>query len=155
MADVVQSAGATRQTLSGLEFFKRMIAGEVPPPPMVELLGLELTEAEPGRVVFTGTPDERCYNGLGVMHGGWAATLLDSALGCCINTMLPAGRVMTTLELKVNYTRAIRREAGLLRCIGTAIHVGNRVGTSEARIVDAGGKLYAHGTTTCILVERG
>jgi uncharacterized protein (TIGR00369 family) len=155
MTNAVQTAAAMRQALSGLEFFKRIIAGDIPPPPMVELLGLALVEAEEGRVVFTGMPDERCYNGLGVMHGGYAATLLDSALGCCINTMLPAGRVMTTLELKINYIRAIRKEAGPLRCIGTVVHVGSRVGTSEGRIVDAAGKIYAHGTTTCIVVEPG
>jgi uncharacterized protein (TIGR00369 family) len=90
---------------------------------------------------------------MGVAHGGFAATLLDSALGCAINTMMPAGRSFTTLELKINYTRPLRRETGEVRCEAKVIHVGSRVGTAEARVVDASGKVYAHGTTTCILVE--
>ena len=91
---------------------------------------------------------------MGVAHGGWAATMLDSALGCAINTCMPAGRSFTTLELKINYTRPLRSEVGELRCEATVIHAGNRTATSEARIVGADGKIYAHGTTTCILVER-
>jgi uncharacterized protein (TIGR00369 family) len=142
-----------RRRLSGLEFFKKMIAGELPPPPLVALLGMRLVEAEPGRVVFTGIASEQFYNGMGVAHGGFAATMLDSALGCAINTMMPAGRSFTTVELKINYTRPLRREVGELRCQATIVHVGSRIATSEGRIVDAAGKVYAHGTTTCILVE--
>ena len=142
-----------RRSLSGLEFFRQMIAGTIPPPPMVSLLGLRMVEAEKGRVVFAGTAGESFYNGLGVAHGGFAATLLDSALGCAINTMMPAGRSFTTLELKINYTRPLRRETGEVRCEAKVIHVGSRVGTAEARVVDANGKVFAHGTTTCILVE--
>ncbi len=93
-----------------------MIAGELPPPPLVVLLGLKLVEAEPGRVTFTGVAREEVYNGMGVAHGGFAATLLDSALGCAINTMMPAGRVFTTIDLQIHYTRPLRREAGELRC---------------------------------------
>jgi uncharacterized protein (TIGR00369 family) len=130
-----------------------MMAGELPPPSMVALLGLRLVEVEEGRVVFVGTATDRFYNGWGVAHGGFAATMLDSALGCAINTLMPAGRSFTTLELKVNYTRPITREIGELRCEGRVIHIGRRTATSEARIVDAKGKLYAHGTTTCIVIE--
>lgn len=130
-----------------------MMAGSLPPPPMVSLLGLRMVEVEEGRVVFAGTATEAFYNGMGVAHGGFAATLLDSALGCAINSMMPAGRSFTTLELKINYTRPLRRETGEVRCEAKVIHVGSRVGTAEARVVDAGGKIYAHGTTTCILVE--
>jgi uncharacterized protein (TIGR00369 family) len=142
-----------RRQLSGLEFFKKMIAGELPPPPLVVLLGLKLVEAEPGRVTFTGVAREEFYNGMGVAHGGFAATLLDSALGCAINTMMPAGRVFTTIDLQIHYTRPLRRDAGELRCTATVVHAGSRTATSEGRIVDAAGKVYAHGTTTCILVE--
>ena len=93
-----------------------MLAGEMPPPPMIDLLGIRLAEVEEGRVVFTATCEERFYNGTGVAHGGFAATLLDTALGCAINSAMPAGRRFTTLELKVNLTRPITKEAGLLRC---------------------------------------
>jgi uncharacterized protein (TIGR00369 family) len=143
-----------RVAIGGLAFFKKMMAGELPPPPLVALLGFRLVEVESGRVVFAGTPAETFYNGLGVAHGGYAATMLDSALGCAINSTMPPGRLFTTLELKINYTRPIRREVGEVRCEAKVIHAGNRTATSEARIVDAAGKIYAHGTTTCIVLER-
>jgi len=143
----------TRRTMSGIEYFKKMMAGELPPPAMLDLLGIKLVAVEPGRVVFTATAEERFYNGTGVAHGGFAASLLDTALGCAINSAMPAGKRFTTLELKVNLTRPLTKEAGLLRCEASIVHVGGRTATSEGRIVDANGKLYAHGTTTCIVVE--
>jgi uncharacterized protein (TIGR00369 family) len=142
----------TRKALSGLEFFRRMADGTLSPPAMVSLLGLKIVEVEEGRIVFTGTATEQFYNGLGIAHGGWAATLLDSALGCAINTTQPAGRVFTTLELKINYTRPLTREVGEVRCEARVLHVGSRTATAEARVVDGVGKLYAHATTTCIVV---
>jgi uncharacterized protein (TIGR00369 family) len=142
-----------RSEVSGLEFFRRMLTGHLPAPPLVALLGLRIVEAEPGRVVFAGTAHESFYNGMGVAHGGWAATLLDSAMGCAINTMMPAGRAFTTLELKINYTRPLTAGIGEVRCEATVIFTGRRTATSEGRIVDRDGKLYAHGTTTCIVVE--
>lgn len=149
------SVAAIRRGLSGLEFFREMIAGRIPLPPMVQLLGLRLAEADAGRVVFTGTAGPEYYNGMGVAHGGWAATLLDSALGCAINSAMPAGRSFTTLELKINYTRPLRREIGEVRCEATVIYAGHRTATAEARVLGADGKVYAHGTTTCVLVEHG
>jgi len=143
----------TRRTTSGIEYFKKMMAGELPPPAMLDLLGIKLVAVEPGRVVFTATAEERFYNGTGVAHGGFAASLLDTALGCAINSAMPAGRRFTTLELKVNLTRPLTKEAGLLRCEAKVIHVGGRTATSEGRIVDTRGKLYAHGSTTCIVVD--
>jgi len=140
-----------RNGLSGLEYMRKMAAGELPPSGMGQLLGFKLVEVSEGRAVFTVTPDERHYNGLGIAHGGLAATVLDSALGCAINTMLPAGRIFTTLEMKINYVRPLQRETGEVRCEATVIHVGGRTATAEGRIVDAAGKLYAHGTATCIL----
>jgi len=142
-----------REGLSGLQYFKRMVAGEVPPPPMLALLGIRLIEAEEGRVVFTGTVAPEHYNGMGVAHGGYAATLLDSALGCCINTMMPPGKRFTTLELKVNLTRPLTHGVGPVFCEAKVVHLGGRTATSEGRIVDGNGKLYAHGTTTCIVVD--
>jgi uncharacterized protein (TIGR00369 family) len=143
----------TRRGLSGIEYFRKMMAGELPPPAMLELFGIRLVEVEEGRVVFSATAEERFYNGTGVAHGGFAATLLDTALGCAINSAMPVGRRFTTLELKINLTRPLTKEAGLLRCEANVVHVGGRTATSEGRIVDAKGKLYAHGTTTCIVVE--
>ena len=151
--DGYASAAEARTALEGLEFFRQMVAGRIPHPPLVSLLGLRIVEAEKGRVVFAGTPEDAFYNGLGVAHGGYAATLLDSAMGCAINTVMAAGRIFTTLELKINYTRPLRREIGEVRCEARVVHAGSRVSTAEGRIVDAHGKLYAHGTTTCILVE--
>lgn len=141
-----------RRKLSGLEFFQRMAAGELPLPGLVTLLGLTLAEVGEGRIVFTGTATEQYYNGLGIAHGGWTATLLDSALGCAINTTQPAGRVFTTLELKINYTRPIHAGTGRVRCEATVLHVGSRTATAEAKVVDESGRLYAHATTTCIVV---
>ena len=143
----------TRQSLSGLEFFRKLLRGEVPPPPMLVLMNIRLLEVEEGRVVFGAQVEPQFYNGMGVAHGGFAATLLDTALGCAINTKMPAGRRFTTLELKVNLTRPLTQEVGALRCEATVVHVGGRIATSEGRITDRNGKLYAHGTTTCIVVE--
>ena len=143
----------TRRTMSGIDYFRKLMAGELPPPAMLDLLGIKLVDVEPGRVVFTATAEERFYNGTGVAHGGFAASLLDTALGCAINSAMPVGRRFTTLELKVNLTRPLTKEAGLLRCEASVVHIGSRTATSEGRIVDANGKLYAHGTTTCIVVE--
>src|SRR5262249_42342422 len=123
------------------------------PPQMLDLLGIRLAEVEAGRVVFTATCEERFYNGTGVAHGGVAATLLDTALGCAINSAMPAGPPFTTLELKVHLTPPLTKEAGPRRCEANVAHVGGRTATSEGRVVDRQGKLYAHGTTTCIIVE--
>ena len=143
----------TRRTMSGIDYFRKLMSGELAPPAMLDLLGIRLVDVEPGRVVFTATAEERFYNGTGVAHGGFAASLLDTALGCAINSAMPVGRRFTTLELKVNLTRPLTKEAGLLRCEAGVVHIGGRTATSEGRIVDANGKLYAHGTTTCIVVE--
>ncbi len=140
-----------RYALSGLEYMRQVMTGEVPPSGMGQLMNFKLVEVSEGRAVFTIEPDERHYNGLGIVHGGLAATLLDSALGCAINTMMPAGKIFTTLEMKINYVRPIRREIGEVRCEASVIYVGGRVATAEGRILDASGRLYAHGTATCML----
>jgi uncharacterized protein (TIGR00369 family) len=142
-----------RLLMSGLDFFKQMQAGEVPHPPMLNLLGIRLSEVDAGRVVFIANVDERFYNGTGVAHGGFASALLDTALGCSVNSTTPAGKRFTTLELKVNLTRPLTVAANPLRCEGKVIHVGGRTAISEAWIHGGDGKLYAHGTTTCIIVE--
>ncbi len=152
-ADEETQAGQAdaRHALSGLEYMQQLLSGARPPSGMAQLMSFRLVEVSEGRAVFTVTPDERHYNGIGIAHGGLAATLLDSALGCAINTMMPAGSIFTTLEMKINYVRPMRRETGEVRCEANVLHVGGRVGTAEGRIIDASGKLYAHGTATCML----
>jgi uncharacterized protein (TIGR00369 family) len=137
--------------MSGLQYMRKIMTGELPPSGMVQLLGLKLVEVSEGRAVFTVQPGENHYNGLGIAHGGLAAALLDSALGCAINAMMPAGKVFTTLEMKINYVRPITRERGELRCEANAIHAGGRVATAEGRVTDVDGRIYAHGTATCML----
>ena len=137
--------------MTGLEYMRQVMTGEVPPSGMVQLMNFKLVEVSEGHAVFTIEPDERHYNGLGIAHGGLAATLLDSATGCAINTMMPAGRIFTTLEMKINYVRPMARETGEVRCEANVIHVGGRIATAEGRIVDGNGKLFAHGTATCML----
>jgi uncharacterized protein (TIGR00369 family) len=143
-----------RRTMSGLEYLEKMLAGELPPPPMRRLIEFTLIEVSKGRAVFTIKPDERYYNGLGICHGGVAATVLDSALGCAVNSTMPAGRIFTTLEMKINYVRPIRRETGEMLCEANVVHVSARVATAEGRIVDREGKLYAHGSATCMLFRE-
>ena len=143
-----------RATMSGLEYMRRLASVELPPSPMGRLLGFRLVEVEEGRAVFVVVPGEEHCNGIGIAHGGLAATLLDSATGCAINTMMPAGRIFTTLEMKINYVRPLTAATGEVRCEARAVHVGGRVATAEGRIVDAAGKLYAHGTATCMLFKE-
>ena len=140
--------------LSGLEYLHKIVAGELPPPPIGLLLDFRIAEITEGSAVFLVTPAEFHYNPIGVVHGGVAATLLDSAMGCAVHSTLPAGASYTTLEIKVNYVRAMTAETGEVRCEANVIHVGGRTATAEGKIVDARGKLYAHGTTTCIIFRR-
>jgi uncharacterized protein (TIGR00369 family) len=150
-ADEETDRTGERRHLSGLEYMRQLLTGEREPSGMARLMNMRLVEVEEGRAVFAVEPDERHYNGLGIAHGGLAATLLDSALGCAINTVMPAGRIFTTLEMKLNYVRPMRRETGEVRCEAEVLHAGGRVATAEGRILDASGKLYAHGTATCML----
>jgi uncharacterized protein (TIGR00369 family) len=137
--------------LSGLEFLTGVAAGAFPPPPMARLMNIRLTEVEKGRVVFEGTPEEYHYNPLGVIHGGMAATLLDSALGCCVNSHLDAGDLYTTLELKVNYLRPMTLDTGTVRAIATTVHIGRTTALVEGKIVDAQQRLYAYASSTCLI----
>ena len=139
-----------RETLTGLEYLKRVQSGELRASPMTELLKIAIAEVSEGRAVLTATPTVDHTNGIGIVHGGLAATLLDTALGCAVNTMMPAGRVFTTLEMKVNFTRPIRDDVGPLRCEAWVVHAGRRTATAEGRVLDQAGKLYAHGCGTWI-----
>ena len=138
---------------TGLEVMQAMLAGELPYPHITETLDFALIEVEPGKAIFQGTPQLKHYNPLGSVHGGWYATLLDSAVGCAVHTMLPVGRAYTTAELSVNIVRAASHATGPLRAIGTVIHCGRQLATAEGRIVGPDAKLYAHATTTCLVFE--
>ncbi len=139
--------------MSGLAYLEAMKRGELPPPPLMVLLGINLGETEPGRAVFTVDPAEYHYNPIGMVHGGLLATLCDSAMGCAIQTMLPQGTGYSTLEIKVNYIKALTTSTGRVYCEGKAIAVGGRIATAEARVVDEKGQLYGHATTTCIILR--
>ena len=151
MTQTADEEAPARWAMSGLEYMRKLASGELPPSPMGRLMGFRLVEVEEGRAVFAVEPGERHANGIGIAHGGLAATLLDSATGCAINTMMPAGRVFTTLEMKINYVRPLTPQTGEVRCEARVIHAGGRTATAEGRVTDARGKLYAHGTTTCII----
>ncbi|ARQ00349.1 PaaI family thioesterase [Pseudorhodoplanes sinuspersici] len=135
----------------GLSFLRGLIDGRFPAPPITQTLGFTLSEAEHGRVVFSGTPQMRHYNPIGTVHGGFAMTLLDSALACAVHSTLLKGETYTTLEIKVNLVRPLTKDTGPVRAEGRLIHRGRTLGTSEGDIKDASGRLYAHASTTCMI----
>lgn len=137
--------------MAGIDLFKGIMSGELPGAPIAEIMNMSIHEAEPGRVVFAGRPERKHYNPIGSVHGGYAGTMLDSCMSCAVQSLLPKGMGYTTLEYKVSLVRAITDQIGTLYAEGKAIQVGNRVGTAEGRIVDANGKIYATGTTTCLI----
>ena len=143
-----QIAGKT-----GLEVMQAMLRGDLPYAAIAKTLDFTVIEVGEGRAVFQGTPGATHLNPMGGIHGGWYATLLDSALGCAVHTMMPVGRGYTTAELSVNLVRAARLDGGPLRAIGTVLHCGRQLATAEGKIVDAQGRLYAHATTTCLVFE--
>ena len=152
--DPAAGAGAAAE-MSGLEYLRAIARGELPAAPMADLLSFGFHEIEEGRVVFECVPAEYHYTPIGAVHGGLACTLFDSAMGCAVHTMLPAGVGYTTVELKVNFLRPISTKTGRLLCEGTTIHVGGRIATAEARLRDERGKLYGHATTTCMIFREG
>ena len=141
--------------MSGLEYLRAIARGELSAAPIADLLSFGFHEIEEGRVVFECVPAEYHYNPIGAVHGGLACTLFDSAMGCAVHTMLPAGVGYTTVELKVNFLRPIDVKTGRLLCEGTIIHVGGRIATAEARLHDERGKLHGHATTTCMIFREG
>jgi uncharacterized protein (TIGR00369 family) len=145
------AAAGTR--MSGLEYVEAIVSGELPPPPIAVLMRMQPIELEPGRAVFEGAPDEEHYNPIGVVHGGYAATLLDSAMGCAVHTTLEAGTAYTTLSLEVKLVRPITRETERVLAEGEVLHRGRTQATAQARLTDAKtGKLLAHGTSTCLIL---
>jgi uncharacterized protein (TIGR00369 family) len=140
--------------MSGLEYIQAIFEGRLPPPPIAQTMGFAGAEAEKGKVAFVSETGEFLYNPIGVVHGGFAMTLLDSALGCAVHTMLGRGQRYTTLETKVNFVRPITAETGRVRCEATVIHQGRKVATAEGRLIEERtGKLLAHGTTTCLIAD--
>jgi uncharacterized protein (TIGR00369 family) len=149
--DPVEAARGVAQ-LSGLEAMRLMIAGELPPPPIATLLGFDLVHVEEGRVVFAAEPGEQHYNPIGTVHGGLAATLIDSATGCAVHTTLPAGTGYTTTDVQVRFVRPITRDTGRIECVGEVVHRGRTMATAEARLM-AGDRLLAHGTASLLILS--
>ncbi|MGN6529024.1 MAG: PaaI family thioesterase [Burkholderiaceae bacterium] len=148
VATPAQLAGRT-----GLQQLQAMLDGELPYAPIARTLDFALIEVGPGMAVFQGAPGPQHFNPMGGVHGGWFATLLDSALGCAVHTMMPVGRGYTTAELGVNYVRALTPKPGRVRAEGRVVHCGKQLATAEARLVGPDGALYAHATTTCLCFE--
>lgn len=150
------ATAARAAELPGIDFLRGIVSGEIPAPPIARLLNFELVEVEPGRAVFAGVPAEQHYNPIGVVHGGLAATLIDSATGCAVHTTLEAGDRYTTLEVKANYVQALTADTGRVLCEATVVHRGGTVGTAEAQLTrESDGKLLAHGTSTCLIMPGG
>ncbi|KOG54450.1 phenylacetic acid degradation protein [Streptomyces virginiae] len=140
--------------MSGLEILQASMKGELPGASMMSTLGFRLADASEGTAVFEGDPGDHLLNPMGTVHGGFLATLLDSALGSAVMTLLPAGVSYTTVQLGVHMIRPVMADTATLRCEGTALHVGRSTATAEARVVGTrDGKLYAHGTTTCVVLR--
>ncbi|CAD5374618.1 PaaI family thioesterase [Rubrivivax sp. A210] len=137
----------------GMALFEALFAGQVPRVPIGQTLDFLPVHIEPGHAVFQGRPGPQHYNPMGSVHGGWFATLLDSALGCAVHSALPAGKGYTTLELKVNMIRALSDKVARVRAEGRLIHLGGQTATADARLVGPDGRLYAHGSTTCLVFD--
>ncbi|HEX6586078.1 MAG TPA: PaaI family thioesterase [Solirubrobacterales bacterium] len=151
--DPVPTAAAGAR-IAGLDYVRAIQSGELPPPPIAIVMNYSIAEFEEGRAVFQGEPGEEHYNPIGVVHGGYASTILDSALGCAVHTTLPAGVGYTSQTLEVKYLRPITRETGVVRCEAEVVHRGRRSATAEARLVAAEtGKLLATGTSTCLILD--
>lgn len=139
--------------LNGLQMMQAMLRGELPYASIAKTLDFLLLEVEEGRAIFQGTPGSAHLNPMGTIHGGWYATLLDSALGCAVHTLMPPGRSYTTAELGVNLVRGIGKKAQRVRAEGTVLHCGRQLATAQARLYGPDGTLYAHATTTCLIFD--
>ncbi|HTW83446.1 MAG TPA: PaaI family thioesterase [Candidatus Sulfotelmatobacter sp.] len=141
------------RTSAGLDALRRLVAGETPPPPIAQLMNFRLVEVADGYAVFEGEPGEEHYNPIGSVHGGFALTLLDSALGCSIHTMLPAGIGYTTSDVQVRFVRGMTKDTGTVRCEATALHVGRSTAVAEGKLYDRERRLLAVGTTACAILR--
>ena len=139
---------------TGLELIEDVFSGKLPPAPITATMGFTGVEAKEGWAAFEGDPDESLYNPIGVVHGGWAMTLLDSAMGCAVHTTLAVGERYTTLEVKANFVRPITVDTGRVRCEASVVHRGGTVATAEGKVfIKSSGKLLAHGSTTCLIIK--
>jgi uncharacterized protein (TIGR00369 family) len=138
-------------TMSGLDFMRAIMAGAYPPPSMAVLMGFNIVEADEGRVVFSGSPNGDHLNPMGVVHGGYAATLLDSCMTCAVQSTLKPGLAATTLDIAIHFTKAARPHSGPLRAEGKTVHVGRQFATAEGRLTDVEGRIIAHATTSCLI----
>lgn len=151
-SDPLATAAAGAE-MAGIDYMRALAAGELPPPPIAVVMNMGPIEIEEGRVTFAGEPGEEHYNPIGIVHGGYAATVLDSVLGCAVHTTLPVGVGYTSLGLEVKYLRAITRDTGTIHCEGVVVHRGRRQAAAEARLTAAeGGKLLATGTSTLMIL---
>jgi uncharacterized protein (TIGR00369 family) len=139
--------------ISGLDFLRRLLDGTYPRPPFSKEMDIWPISFESGHVIFEATPSSRFYNPIGIVHGGWIATLLDSAMGCAVHSILPAGQTFVTLEMKTVFVKAVVERTGKLRCEGSLLHAGGRTASSEGKIYDASGSLVAHGSETCLVMD--
>jgi uncharacterized protein (TIGR00369 family) len=139
--------------MAGIDYIQAMIDGRIPPPPISRLIQMDLAEAEPGRVVFTCTPDESAYNPIGAVHGGLVCTLLDSVAGCALHSTLPQGKGYTSVEIKINYLKAVRASSGQLTAVGTVVKAGSRVGFTEGVVTDESGAVVATATSTLLVFD--
>ena len=145
----------TLEELSGLEMLQGIVDGTLPPAPISETLDFHPVEVSEGKVVFTGNPAPEHYNPIGTVHGGYASTLLDSAMACAVHSTLEPGWAYTTLDLQVKFVRPITADTGEIRAVGVLVHRGRTQGIAEGRLVRAAdGALLAHGTTTCLVFQR-
>ncbi len=142
---------AAAASMSGLEYLRAISSGDIPPPPIALLLGMEAPQVEAGRAVFALQPGEHLYNPIGSVHGGVLATLLDSALGCAIHSTLLSGVGYTTVDLNVTYLRPVNKDSGRLECQAEVVHSGRKIATARAQVTDATGRVYATATTTCLV----
>ena len=139
------------EEIDGLGFLNRIKARQHPPPAMMALLGMDIAEIERGRVVFEAVPTAAHYNPAGNVHGGFAATLLDSCMTCAVQSTLKAGLACTTIDLNIHYTRGANDKTGVLRAEGKVVHVGRQMATAEGRVTDPQGRIIAHATTSCLI----
>jgi len=140
--------------MSGLEYLQAMGNGTLPYPPIIHTLDFQMVSAERGQVIFSFHPQEFHYNPIGSVHGGVITAILDSAMGCTVQSILPAGSGYTTLELKVNFLRAVNTKSGVLKAIGKIIHSGSRTALVEAQLLDDNGKIFSHAVSTCMILKH-